>query len=88
MAYKIRANLFLNNKKRPAWMPKTINAVARAVRKATRLIPFDSWASPWPVASSRRVKYIGSEAMIERVCACVVCWELGKIASLANGAVI
>ena len=39
--YKILASLFRRSKKKPIWTPKTINEVARAVKKATRLIPLD-----------------------------------------------
>lgn len=46
--YKIRASLFLKSRKRPVWMPKTTSEVARAVRKATKLMPEAYWAVPVP----------------------------------------
>ena len=45
--YKILDSLCRRSKNRPSWTPKTINEVAKAVRKATRLMPSTFWAEPW-----------------------------------------
>jgi len=40
----------LNSIKAKIWTPKITNEVARAVRKATKLIPCEFWAEPIPEA--------------------------------------
>lgn len=42
----MRTNLFLSNRNRPVWMPKTTKAVAKEVKNATRLSPAELWADP------------------------------------------
>jgi hypothetical protein len=59
--YKIRATLFLNNMKNPIWTPKTTSEVAKAVKKATILMPFELWAAP----------EVFDEDDIVAVCSCV-----------------
>lgn len=44
--YKILASLCRRSKNSPIWTPKTTNEVAKAVRKATRLMPPNFWAEP------------------------------------------
>ena len=49
--HNILTSLFRKSKKKPIWMPKTTSEAARAVTKATRLIPVESWALPAPSAA-------------------------------------
>ena len=44
----ILASLFRKSRKKPIWTPKMTNEVAKAVRKATRLMPDDCSADPVP----------------------------------------
>ncbi len=37
-----------SSKKKPIWTPKTTSEAAKAVTKARRLIPVESWADPGP----------------------------------------
>lgn len=46
LTYYIRASLSLKSTNKSICTPKITNALARAVRKATRLIPWLSWPLP------------------------------------------
>lgn len=45
-AYYILASLSFSRMKTKIWTPKITNAVAKAVTKATKLIPCEPWADP------------------------------------------
>ena len=46
--HNILTSLFRSSKKKPIWMPKTTSEAAKAVTKATRLMPVKSWPDPGP----------------------------------------
>jgi hypothetical protein len=76
--HNILTNLFRRSKKKPIWMPKTTSEAAKAVTKATRLMPVDPWAEPGPsgisdVDGAAVADAVEDELLIGMDVACNVC---------------
>lgn len=48
----MRASLFLKSRKKPICTPKMTSEEAKAVKKATMLMPADVWAVPLPASAA------------------------------------
>jgi len=80
LAYNIRANLFFSKINASIWTPKITNEVAKAVRKATRLIPSEPCAVPSTSVLVALAELVG-EVVVDMVGFCDVeaieTWESG-----------
>jgi len=82
LTHNILTSLFRKSRKKPIWMPKTINEAAKAVTKATRLMPVAFCAAPGPSSVMLVPVVVAAAAAVEVVSlmgmdvACDVCRKL------------